>query len=202
MTIRFSWAADILLYDTEVVPVGDDQLQHVELARDLAKRFNNQYGQTFVVPRAEIRKEGARIMGLDNPTKKMSKSSGNNLNYIALTDDVSLAKKKIIKAETDSGSEVRFDPINKPGISNLLVIESLLSKTSIKDLEKKYAGMLYGDFKKGVAETVGIFLEDFQSRYNEINDADVQSVLDNGAKQVRLMAEKIMKDIRKKVGVK
>ncbi len=121
-------AADIILYNTEVVPVGDDQLQHVELTRTLARRFNNQFGETFIIPKPVIRKEGARILGLDDPTKKMSKSAKSEWNYIALTDDPAKAKKKIMKATTDSDMEVKYVPIKKPGVSNLLVIESLLYK--------------------------------------------------------------------------
>ncbi len=194
-------AADILLYNTEVVPVGDDQLQHVELARDLARRFNNRFGETFVIPKAEIRQEGARIMGLDDPMKKMSKSASSEANYIALTDEPSKAKKKIMKATTDSGAEVKYDLVNKPGISNLLVIESLLSKTTIKDLEKKYEGKMYGDFKKSVAEVVENFLQGFQEKYKQINDDEVREILNNSATKIRPLATKIMEDVRKKIGV-
>jgi len=194
-------AADIILYNTEVVPVGDDQLQHVELARTLARRFNKQFGDTFVVPKPEIRKEGARIMGLDDPTKKMSKSAKSEWNYIALTDDPAKAKKKIMKATTDSDMEVKYNLERKPGVSNLLIIESLLSKTSINDLEKKYEGKMYGDFKKGVAEVVEKFLVDFQDKYNSISDDEVRGILDEGAKKIRPIAEKTMTDVRKKIGV-
>ncbi len=194
-------AADIILYNTEVVPVGDDQLQHVELARTLARRFNKQFGDTFVVPKPEIRKEGARIMGLDDPTKKMSKSAKSEWNYIALTDDPAKAKKKIMKATTDSDMEVKYNLERKPGVSNLLIIESLLSKTSINDLEKKYEGKMYGDFKKGVDEVVEKFLVDFQDKYNSISDDEVRGILDEGAKKIRPIAEKTMTDVRKKIGV-
>ncbi len=194
-------AADIILYNTEVVPVGDDQLQHVELARTLARRFNKKFGETFIIPRPEIRKEGARIMGLDDPTKKMSKSAKSEWNYIALTDDPARARKKIMKAATDLKTIVRYDPEKKPGISNLLVIESLLSKTSIKDLEKKYKGKMYGDFKKGVAEVVEKFLVEFQERYNNISDDEVKNILARGAEKIRPIAEKTMTKVRKKIGV-
>jgi tryptophanyl-tRNA synthetase len=196
-------AADILLYDTEVVPVGDDQLQHVELARDLAKRFNHQFkSDTFIIPKAEIRKEGARIMGLDNPEKKMSKSASSEYNYIALTDDVELAKKKIMKAVADSGNEVKYDPENKPGISNLLVINSLLSNKKIEDLEKEYQGMMYGDFKKKVAEAVAEFLTSFQEKYNKISDDEVRAVLDAGVKKALPLAQATMERVKKTIGVK
>ncbi len=194
-------AADILLYDTTIVPVGDDQLQHVELTRDLAKRFNNRFGDIFVVPQAEIRKEGARIMGLDDPTKKMSKSAKSEWNFIALTDKPEVAKKKIMKAATDSGSEVIYDPANKPGVSNLIVIESLLAGTSVKDVEKKYAGKMYGDFKKGVAEVVAEFLTGFQEKYDKISDDEVRAILDEGAGKLRSVAEKKIEVIKKAIGV-
>jgi len=195
-------AADIILYDTEVVPVGDDQLQHVELARDLARRFNSRFGDVLVIPEARIRKEGARIMGLDDPTKKMSKSASSEANFIALTDDPAVAKKKIMKATTDSGAEVKYDPEEKPGVSNLLVIESLLTKTSIEDLEKKYEGKMYGDFKKGVAEAVEKFLINFQEKYNAITDEEVRKILDDGAKKIKPIAERVMGDVKKKIGVR
>jgi len=152
-------AADILLYNTDVVPVGDDQLQHVELTRELGKRFNKQFGLTFNIPEAKILKDGARIMGLDDPTKKMSKSAASAYNYIALTDRPDEAAKKIMKAVTDSGSEIKFDKENKPAIANLLTIYSLLAKESIKNLEKKYDGQGYGGFKKDLAEVVRNFLK-------------------------------------------
>ncbi len=194
-------AADILLYDTDVVPVGDDQLQHVELTRDLARRFNNRFGETFVVPKAEIRKEGARIMGLDNPEKKMSKSASSEINYIALIDKPELARKKIMRATTDSGSEVSYDPATKPGVSNLLVIESLLSSVAIEDLEKKYTGRMYGDLKKGVADVVADFLFDFQKKYEAIDDDMVREILKKGASRVQEAATNKMFDVKKKIGI-
>lgn len=195
-------AADILLYDTEVVPVGDDQLQHVELARDLAKRFNHQFGETLRVPKAEIRKEGARIMGLDNPDKKMSKSAASANNYIALTDEPAVAKKKIMKAVADSGTEVKFNPKEKPGISNLLVINSLLAGKEVKSLEKEYKGVMYGDFKKAVAEAVAEFLTQFQEKYNIIKDSEVREILDSGAKKIRPIAAETIARVKERIGVK
>ena len=129
-------AADILLYNTDAVPVGDDQVQHVELTRTLAQRFNRDYGKIFKVPEAAVRKQGARIMGLDDPTKKMSKSASSSANYIALTDAPEVAAKKIMRAVTDSDSEIKFDSKKKPAISNLMTIYSLLSDVSMKELEK------------------------------------------------------------------
>lgn len=195
-------AADILLYDTEIVPVGEDQEQHVELARDLAKRFNHRFGETFVVPKAKIIKQGARIMGLDNPEKKMSKSAPSAYNRIELTEDPKGAHKKIMRATTDSDTRVCFDPIKKPGVSNLLAIESLLSRTSIKDLEKKYQGKMYGDLKKSAAKAVQDFLVDFQAKYQAIKDADVRSVLDQGAQQAAKIAEKKIARVKAAIGVK
>jgi tryptophanyl-tRNA synthetase len=195
-------AADILLYNSAVVPVGDDQLQHVELARDIAKRFNHLFKQNiFTVPKAEIRKDGARIMGLDNPEKKMSKSASSENNYIALTDDINKAKKKIMKAVADSGTEVKFDPKEKPGISNLLVINSLLANIDIKTLEKEYKGMMYGDFKKKVAEAVEEFLTGFQDKYKKISDDEVRTVLRDGANQARPIAVEMITRVKKAIGV-
>lgn len=194
-------AADILLYNTDVVPVGDDQLQHVELARDIAKRFNHNFGDTFIVPRAEIRKEGARIMGLDNPEKKMSKSAKSEANYIALTDDPEQARKKIMKATTDTGNEVIYNPAKKPGVSNLILIESILSRIEIGEVENKYRGKLYGDLKKGVAEAVVTFLHDFQAKYNSISDDDVRQILKENAEKIRPIAERTMQKVKKGIGV-
>ena len=141
-------AADILLYDTDVVPVGNDQKQHIELCRDLAIRVNGKYPDTFVIPDGRFLKEGARIMALDDPSKKMSKSAENIHSRISLLDDPAKIKKSIMKATTDSEGVIRFDTENKPGISDLLNIYSVLSGISIADLEKKYEGKGYGDFKK------------------------------------------------------
>jgi tryptophanyl-tRNA synthetase len=194
-------AADILLYDTDVVPVGEDQLQHVELTRDLGKRFNQEFGETFKIPEPRKLKEGARIMGLDDPTKKMSKSANSEYNYIALLDDPEVAAKKIMKATTDLEKEIKFDRENKPGISNLLVIYSLLANKSIKELEKEYIGKGYGDFKKDLAEVVKNFLIDFQKKYNSFSDQDVRKILDEGATKVKPMAEKTLKKVKEKVGI-
>ena len=194
-------AADILLYNTDIVPVGDDQVQHVELCRDLARRFNNEYGETFKIPQVVIRKEGARIMGLDDPSKKMSKSAASEANYISLVDDVAQAKKKIMRAVTDSDSKVRYDKEKKPAISNLLTIYSLLAGESIKNLEKKYHGRGYGDFKKDLAEVVGKFLHDFQERYNKISDAEVEKILKKGAQEVSLIAKQTMDNVKIRIGV-
>jgi tryptophanyl-tRNA synthetase len=170
-------AADILLYDTQSVPVGDDQKQHVELARDIAKRFNTQFGSTFIVPEVTIRKEGARIMSLLDPSKKMSKSDENPNSYIALLDDIDTAKKKIMKAVTDSGSDIDYDPINRPAIANLLTIYAQLGNRQIKRLVKDYQGKGYGEFKRDLAEVVAKFLTEFQEKYKQISDEQVKKIL-------------------------
>jgi len=194
-------AADILLYNTDLVPVGDDQVQHVELTRTLARRFNKQYSDIFQVPEFVIRKEGARIMGLDDPTKKMSKSAKSEYNYIALTDMPETAAKKVMKAATDSEGMIKYDIEKKPGISNLLTIYSLLAKVSIKDLEKKYIGKGYGDLKKDLAEVVKVFLIDFQEKYNNIADAEVHEVLIKGAEKVGAIAEETMDRVKNAIGI-
>ncbi len=194
-------AADILLYNTDIVPVGEDQVQHVELARDLAKRFNNTYGDVFRLPEAQLKKEGARIMGLDDPMKKMSKSAPTPANYIALTDSPEIATKKIMRAVTDSGAEIEFDKKDKPAISNLLNIYSLLSGKSIKEVEKVYKDKGYGDFKKGLAQVVSLFLVEFQKEYNKYSDDDVRAILEEGAKKVHPIADESLRKVKEKLGV-
>lgn len=194
-------AADIFLYDTQSVPVGDDQKQHVELARDLAIRFNSLYGETFVVPEPVIKKEGRRIMGLDNPLKKMSKTAPSALNYISLVDDPEVAKKKIMKAVTDSGSEIKYTE-DKPALCNLLTIYSQLSGDLISNIVEKYTGKGYGDFKKDLAELVANFLVDFQEKFNNISDEEVKELLVKGAKKARKIAAKKMEEVKQKIGIK
>lgn len=194
-------AADILLYDTTEVPVGDDQKQHVELARDIAEKFNKKFGKTFVVPRPVITAEGARIMSLVNPKIKMSKSGDNPNSYILLTDPADVIRKKIAKATTDSDGSIKFDKNNKPGISNLLNILSICSDVSVKDLETKYKNSNYGDLKKDVADAIISFLAPFQEKYKSYNDKEIRIILENGAKKVRPLATKKMKEIREKVGI-
>lgn len=194
-------AADILLYDTNLVPVGEDQKQHVELARDLAERFNGRFGDTFVVPKPILPKIGARIMGLDDPTKKMSKSASSEANYIALTDNPEIAKKKILKAVTDSGSEIKFDPTNKPAISNLLTIYSLTTDTPIDKLEQQYAGKTYGEFKQDLAEVVAKFLIDFQTKLSAQNPDNITTILEAGAKSANQIASQKIKALHQKMGL-
>jgi len=194
-------ASDILLYQTDLVPVGEDQKQHIELSRTVAKRFNNEYGNVFKVPEAVIKKEGARIMGLDDANKKMSKSASSEFNYIALLDKPEKAKKKIMKAVTDSEGVVKYDLENKPEVSNLLTIFSLLSDYSLKDLEGKYKDSGYGDFKKDLAELVEKFLIDFQAKYNNIKDEEVENILEKGAKELKPVASKTLSNIKEKLGL-
>jgi len=195
-------AADILLYNTDAVPVGEDQIQHVELTRTLAQRFNHEYGKVFKIPEVAVRKQGARIMGLDDPTKKMSKSASSPANYIALTDAPEAAAKKIIRAVTDSGKEIKYDVKKKPAISNLMVIYSLLADMSLKELEENYRGKGYGDFKKDLAETVRKFLIEFQIKYNSFKDDEVKQILKDGAEKIRPIAEETLGEVKEKLGIK
>jgi len=192
-------AADILLYDTNLVPVGEDQLQHVEIARTLARRFNTTFGETFIIPEPFVVKEGMRIMGLDDPKKKMSKSASSEYNYIALTDDPEKIREKIKKAVTDSGKNIEYSD-NRPAIKNLINIYSLLDNIKPKEIEKIYKNKGYADFKKDLAEIVIGFLESFQEKYNSLEDRDVLRVLEEGAEKVRVLAKKKMGEVREKMG--
>jgi tryptophanyl-tRNA synthetase len=194
-------AADILLYNTDLVPVGDDQVQHVELCRTLAQRFNRDYGQVFKIPEVAIRKQGARIMGLDDPTKKMSKSASSPANYIALTDAPEVAAKKIKRAVTDSGKEIKYELKSKPAISNLMTIYSLLTGTGLKELEKDYQGQGYSQFKQDLAEVVKRFLTKFQVKYHGFKDDEVREILRAGADKVRPRAEETLKKVKEKIGI-
>lgn len=194
-------ASDILLYNTEIVPVGEDQKQHVELARDIARRFNKEYADIFKIPESVVRKEGARIMSLQDPTKKMSKSDESGLGCIELLDDIEIAKKKIMRAVTDSDSLVKYDIKNKPAVSNLLTIYSYLGNKSIKEIEKKYEGKGYGDFKKGLAEVVVKFLQNFQDKYYSISDGEVLNILSEGKTKASTIANINLAKARKAVGV-
>jgi tryptophanyl-tRNA synthetase len=192
-------AADILLYDTQVVPVGEDQKQHVELARDLAKRFNQKFGETFVVPEVHIKKEGMRIMGLDDATKKMSKSAASEYNYISLLDDAETIRRKIKKAVTDSGSEIVYSD-EKPALKNLINIYTSFSGKTAKEIEALYVGKGYGDFKADLAEVVIEYLKAFQEKYNSISDEDVLKILAEGRKKVQLLARQKLDEVKQKVG--
>ena len=194
-------AADILLYDAKYVPVGEDQKQHLELARDLAIRFNNRFGDTFVVPEGLISEKGARIMDLQNPLKKMSKSE-NDRGCIFLLEPLASVRKKIMSAVTDSGSEVRFDKANKPGIANLMTIHSVLSGLSFQEIEAKYAGKGYGTFKKDVAELVVKELEGIQERYNKIiSSEELDRLFDEGRQRAQEAARKKLREVYGKLGL-
>ena len=195
-------AADILLYDTDIVPVGNDQKQHIELCRDIAIRINNKYKKTFVVPDGRFLKEGARIMALDDPTKKMSKSAENIHSRISLLDEPSKIKKSIMKATTDSDGVVRFDVENKPGISNLLNIYSVLSGMTIPELEAKYEGKGYGDFKKDLVEVVVEALAPIKERYEQIRHSDeLIEILKDGAVRADAIAKQTMKRVKENFGL-
>ncbi len=193
-------AADILLYDTAVVPVGEDQLQHIELARMLARRFNDRFTESFVVPEGRITRGGARIMGLDDPTRKMSKSAASEYNAIALTDTPDAIRKKIKKAVTDSGSEIVYRD-DKPALKNLINIYSLLSMKTPESIETMYQGRGYGDFKTDLAEVVIGFLSPFQERFAAISDEEAFVILGAGAEQARLLAVSKMRLVRERVGL-
>lgn len=192
-------AADILLYDTQVVPVGEDQLQHVELARTLAKRFNQKFGETFIVPEAKLVKEGARIMGLDDPTKKMSKSATSENNYIALTDDAETIKKKIKKAVTDSGSEIVYKE-DMPALYNLINIYSLFTEKTPQEIEGMYQGKGYADFKNGLAEAIISGLAPIQDKINTLTDEEVLAILQKGSESASSLANKKMTQIKERIG--
>lgn len=195
-------AADILLYDTDLVPVGNDQKQHIELTRDLAIRFNNKYGETFVVPEYKGTKVGARIMALDEPTSKMSKSAENIHSRISLLDSPSKVKKSIMKATTDSDGEIKFDLENKAGISNLMTIYSVFSGLEIKDIESKYSGCGYGQIKKDLVEVVNDSLVDIQTKYNEIRESDeLIKILKEGSEKASVIAQKTMKRVKSRLGM-
>ena len=202
LTYPILMASDILFCDTDLVPVGIDQKQHVELARNIAERFNKIYGETFKIPEPLITKIGTKIKDLKDPSKKMSKSEENPVGVISLFDDIETAKKKIMKSTTDSLNEVKFDEENQPGISNLLNIASALSHTEIKEIEEKFKDKGYGEFKKYVAEIVGNFLEDIQRKYNKIlNSNMLDEILDKGKEKTRLLAKEKYEQVKEKVGV-
>lgn len=195
-------AADILLYDTDVVPVGNDQKQHIELCRDIAGRINSKYPNTFVMPDGRFLKAGARIMALDDPTMKMSKSAENIHSRISLLDEPSKIKKSIMKATTDSEGIIRFDIENKPGISNLLNIYSVLSGESIENLEKKYEGKGYGDFKKDLVEVTVNALAPIKERYEEIRHSqELIDILNEGAKKADEIAKQTLKRVKENFGL-
>ena len=195
-------AADILLYDADIVPTGQDQKQHLELTRDLAERFNSRYGETFTVPTPVIAKSGAKIMSLTDPSKKMSKSDPNPKAYIALLDDINVAKKKIKSAVTDSDGKIKYDEENKPGISNLLTIYSCISNLSIEELEEKYKDSNYATFKEDLSNVVAELLTSIQSKYNTLlKSKELDEILDHGRDYANYLANKKISKIYNKVGL-
>lgn len=193
-------AADIVLYGAKKIPVGEDQKQHVELARNLVERFNNRYGEVLVMPEPIVPKIGARIMSLSDPTKKMSKSEEKG--DIFLKDDPAKARKKIMSAVTDSEACVKYDKENKPGISNLLMIYASLKNISIQEAEKEFENSQYGAFKKAVADVVCDFLTSFQAKYNEILQSGmIDQILKEGAIKASKVASVTLKSVKHAVGL-
>ncbi len=195
-------AADILLYNTDIVPVGEDQKQHLELTRDLAERFNKKFNDIFTIPEVRIPKVGARIMSLNDPAKKMSKSNPNPKSYISMLDEERTIMKKIKSAVTDSEGIVAYDKENKPAISNLLSIHSLCSGRSIEDLENEFKGIGYGDFKQAVGEAVVQTLKPIHERYHEIIDSsELDDILDLGAEKANQVASKTLAKAMRAMGL-
>lgn len=193
-------AADIILYDSKIVPVGEDQKQHVELARNLVERFNHTYGNILTLPEPVVPKVGARIMSLSNPSKKMSKSDPKG--DIFLKDSPEIIRKKIMSAVTDMESSVHYDKINKPGISNLMTIYASLKNISLDEVEEEFKGVNYGTFKKAVADTVINELVPFQNRYKEIIDSgELDKILLDGAKKAQKIAQQTLKRVKSAVGL-
>jgi tryptophanyl-tRNA synthetase len=197
-------AADILLYQADQVPVGEDQKQHLELTRDIATRFNNLYGDVFKVPEPYIPELGARVMSLQDPLKKMSKSDENPNAYIMLLDEPKKIEKKLKKAVTDSDEQARiyFDRDEKPGVSNLLTLLSVATKRSIEDLVPEYADKMYGHLKKDTAEAVVNMIEPIQARFKEIREDQtlLDNIMRNGAEKAGARAEKTLKAVYDAVG--
>lgn len=195
-------AGDIILYDAAAVPVGDDQKQHIELTRDIAYRFNQRYGETFVIPEPDIKKAGARIMSLDDPTKKMSKSNPNQGSWIALTDGPDVIRKKIRRAVTDSGSEIVASP-DKPALTNLMTIYAILTDDTLDGVAEKFAGKGYGPFKQELAEILVATLEPIQNRIREFEESPeiVDKVLATGAEAARQIASAKMDLVRERMGL-
>jgi tryptophanyl-tRNA synthetase len=196
-------AADILLYQADLVPVGEDQRQHIEITRDLANRFNTRYGQVFTLPDAYILKEGAKIYDLQEPTNKMSKSASSASGVIELMDVPEVNVKKIKSAVTDTGREVIFDLENKPGISNLMTILSVVSGKSIAAIQDEFAGKGYGDFKGAVAEATVEYLRPMRDKALELlkDEGELIRILNNGADKARVLASKTLKDSYKALGI-
>lgn len=196
-------AADILLYQADLVPVGEDQMQHLEITRDLAERFNKLYGKTFVIPEGYVRKSSSRIMGLQDPRSKMSKSATNLNDVIFLEDEPEVIMKKFKKAVTDSENIVRFDPENKPGVSNLMQIYSAITSKNIQEIEKEFEGSGYGNFKAKIAESVIEKLLPIQKKYKELleNPEYLKEIYTQGAENARKLASKTLNDVKERIGI-
>lgn len=195
-------AADILLYDADLVPVGQDQKQHLELTRNLAERFNQKYGETFTIPEAYISKDGAKINSLQDPTKKMSKSDPNPKGYIALLDDENVIRKKIMSAVTDSVGTIEYNPAERPGISNLLTIYECLTNEKIEDIVKKYQGKGYAEFKSDLADIVVNHIKPIREKYDSlINSDELDKILDEGRDYASKVAFKKISKVYNKIGL-
>lgn len=196
-------AADILLYQANLVPVGQDQQQHLEITRDIAERFNKLYGKTFTIPEGYYGKASAKIMGLQDPTAKMSKSATNPNDVILLEDEPDVIIKKFKKAVTDSENKVRFDPENKPGVSNLMQIYSSITGLKMEEIEKEFENSGYGNFKTKVAETVVATLEPIQKRYKELleNKEYLEKIYTEGANRARKLASKTLDEVKERIGI-
>jgi tryptophanyl-tRNA synthetase len=195
-------AGDILLYNADVVPVGEDQTQHIEFTRNIAERFNTKYNDIFTLPEIKLPTVGGRIMSLNEPVKKMSKSDDNQKSFITLLDDPIQAAKKIRSAVTDSDTEIKFDKENKPGISNLLTIYSSLTDKTIGQLTEEYKDSSYGDFKKDLGEVVKEFLIDFQEKYNYyLNSEELDEILDAGRDKAARKADKMVEKMERAMGL-
>ncbi len=196
-------AADILLYDTELVPVGEDQKQHVELARDIARRFNNKFGETFILPKEKLAKSGARIMSITDPLKKMSKSDANKNSSILLFDSPEDIRRKIKSAVTDTYKTIKYDKEKRPGIANLLTIYALLSETEVKEVEKEMNGKSYKNFKEELADLTVKKLEPFRRKREELLSREiyVREILNQGERKARSLAESKMSEVRRKMGI-
>ena len=202
LTYPILMAADILYCDTELVPVGIDQKQHVELARNIAERFNNKYGKTFTLPDAKISETGTKIADLKDPTKKMSKSDENQTGVIDLLDDVDVVRSKIMKATTDSDNEIKFDMDNKPGISNLLNMASAIKEVSVDEIVEECKSMNYGTFKSYVADIVCGRLSEIQEKYNKIKDSsELENILNAGIEKSRKLAKEKYEIMKNKMGI-
>ncbi|MCM3569995.1 tryptophan--tRNA ligase [Neobacillus mesonae] len=195
-------AADILLYNADLVPVGEDQKQHLELTRDLAERFNKKYADILTIPDISLPKAGARIMSLQDPLKKMSKSDPNLKGFISLLDEPNQIVKKIKSAVTDSEGTIKFDRDNKPGVSNLLTIYSILTEKPVSEIEEMYSGKGYGDFKSDLAEVVVNYLKPIQERYyNLVESNELDEILDRGAEKANAVAGKTLKKMENAMGL-